>query len=97
MSSSSKREIHTTKIFSKDLKKLPNEIKINCWDIVQKLSFNIFNPSLKIKKLHGYENVWRVKVKKDYRLVFTFDDDTIFLLRILHRKDIYKKDFKNLD
>jgi addiction module RelE/StbE family toxin len=97
MNLSSEREIHLTRPFAKDLKKLPDDTKRRCWHIVQLLAEDVFHPSLDIKKLHGYENVWRVKVKQVYRLVYTFDEQVLFLLRIAHRKDIYRKPFQDLD
>ena len=97
MNSSDKRVIHRTKPFAKDLRKLSNDLKRQCWNVVQLLAEDVFHPRLDIKKMHGYENVWRTKVKQAYRLVFTFDDQTLFLLRVAHRKDIYRKPFQDLD
>lgn len=42
-----------------------------------------------IKKLKGYENFYRFRVR-DYRLGFVVEDDRVVFLRYLHRKDIYK-------
>jgi mRNA-degrading endonuclease RelE of RelBE toxin-antitoxin system len=92
-----KRDLHRTKPFAKDLKKLPPNIKQQCWAVVQLLAENIFHPALDIKKLQGYENVWRVKVKQVYRLVYSFDERALYLLRIAHRKNIYRKPFQELD
>jgi mRNA-degrading endonuclease RelE of RelBE toxin-antitoxin system len=97
MSLSSNREIHRTRVFSKDLKKLPDEVKRKCWEIVVLLADNVFHPSVDIRKLHGYENVWRAKVHHVYRLIFTFDEEALYLLRIVHRKDVYRKSFQDLD
>ena len=41
------------------------------------------------KKLKGYKSAYRVRIG-DYRLGFFFENSTILLARILHRKDIYK-------
>lgn len=97
MNSSSEREIHRSRVFTKDLKKLPDDVKQRCWEIVQLLAENVFNPTVDIKKLHGYENVWRAGVKRVYRLIYTFDEHTLYLLRIVHRKDVYRKNFQDLD
>jgi len=85
-----KRDLEKTRAFSKDVKKLPREIAEAGWKAAQILQNDIFASQLSIKKLEGYEDVWRVVVKKDYRLVYSFDENKIFLLRFAHRKDIYR-------
>jgi len=42
-----------------------------------------------LKKLKGFKNYYRIRVG-DYRLGFSYDDQTIFFIRFLSRKDIYK-------
>lgn len=42
-----------------------------------------------IKKLKGYENFYRYRIR-DYRLGFVVEDNKVIFLRYLHRKDIYK-------
>lgn len=88
--SSAKRKIQKTNRFSKDIRKIALNIQKEAYQIAMKLSYNIFDPSLNVKKLVGFEKVYRVAIVKDYRLIFTFNKDNIFLLRIGHRKDIYK-------
>lgn len=70
---------------------MPDKIQKSSWEITQILSKNIFNDNLNISKLHGYKNVWRVRVSNDYRMIYTYDQESIYLLRIAHRKDIYRK------
>jgi mRNA interferase RelE/StbE len=41
------------------------------------------------KKLKGHKSAYRTRVG-DYRLGFFFDNSTILLARVVHRKDIYK-------
>ena len=67
------RKIEKTSVFTKDLKSLqPNLIK-EVWKIVRILGENVFDSRLDIKKLEGYKSVWRVSLRKNYRLIFTFD------------------------
>jgi len=42
-----------------------------------------------VKKLKGEESFYRIKIG-DYRLGFVLEEETIIVLRFLHRKDIYK-------
>ena len=43
-----------------------------------------------VKKLKGHKNAYRIRVG-DYRIGFFTEDDTIFIVTVLHRKDIYKR------
>jgi mRNA-degrading endonuclease RelE of RelBE toxin-antitoxin system len=73
-----------------DVKKLPQHIVEAGWEVAQKLQDDIFTPELDIRKLEGYNHVWRAVVKKVYRLVYSFDANKIYLLRFAHRKEIYR-------
>ncbi len=77
--------------FAKDLqkikdKKLSEQIKsviLEC----KKVEF--FNQVKNVKKLTGYNNFYRIKIR-DYRIGLEIQEDTIIFTRFLHRKDIYK-------
>lgn len=84
------RTIQSTGKFKKDFKKLDKKIQKNTFKVAQSLSNDIFDKSLNIKKLKGYPGLYRVVDIRDYRMIYHFDESNIFLLRILHRKDIYK-------
>ena len=84
------RNILKTSRFTRDIKKLPPDIQKEAWKVVLLLSKDVLNKKLDIKKLEGFKGIWRVKVKSDYRLIFTFDEKNLYLLRIKHRKDIYR-------
>jgi len=43
-----------------------------------------------VKKLKGHKNAYRIRVG-DYRIGFFTEDVTIFIVTVLHRKDIYKR------
>ena len=81
------------KSFSKSLN------KINDHTILQKIEKIILelekadslNEIKSIKKLSGFKNYYRIRVK-DYRIGFeTTNKNTIRLILIAHRKDIYRK------
>ena len=82
--------IEKTSVFTKDFKKLPAPIQKEVWKTVCILQDNVFDRRLDIKKLEGYKNTWRVRVKRLYRLIYTFDKGHIYLLRVRHRKEIYR-------
>jgi mRNA interferase RelE/StbE len=44
------------------------------------------------KMLTGMHGVWRIRVAKDYRIVYTLDDDRLVILIVDtgHRREIYR-------
>jgi len=90
MNSSRKRKIQITNAFSRDLKKMPDEVKKNAYDTAVMLAEDPFDERLRIKQLTGFKKIFRVVILADYRMVYSFDNESIFLLKIDHRKDIYK-------
>ncbi len=50
-------------------------------------------PSTKLKKLAGYENFWRCRVGKDYRLIYHVDEAAheVTLLMLGHRDVVYDR------
>lgn len=95
MTSQGKKGVFRTNRFAKDYKKLPHSTKIEVWRVVQKLSEDIFDQNLDVKKLVGYKNLWRARVSRDWRMIFVFDETSITLLRVAHRKDIYRLQFND--
>lgn len=75
-----KRKLEKTKAFSKDVKMLPHAVLTAGWRAAQILQEDIFSSRLNIKKLEGYDQVWRVVIKKNYRMIYCFDADTVYLL-----------------
>jgi mRNA-degrading endonuclease RelE of RelBE toxin-antitoxin system len=88
--SSDKRRIQKTPRFTRDLKKLPRSVQQEAFTISQQLAENIFYPELNIRKMTGLKEIYRVVVMRDYRMIFSFDAENIYLLRIAHRKDVYR-------
>lgn len=85
-----KRDLLTTSRFRKDIKALDKSIQLEAFDIAQKLCLDIKDNSLKIKKLTGFDKIFRVVVLKNYRMIFTVTETQVILYRIAHRKEIYK-------
>jgi mRNA interferase RelE/StbE len=82
--------IETKASFVKDLKAVPKDFKekiailISTMEQASELS-NLTG----IKKLKGYQNFYRIQVGA-YRLGFALEENTIVLVRFLHRKEIYR-------
>lgn len=74
----------------KDIEKLPTHQKKR---IIKKLKFFIAheNPlslAVRLKDFEDGQYRWRVGV---YRIIFDVEDDIITILRIRHRKEVYKR------
>ncbi len=87
---SGKRKIQKTKRFGRDIKKLPDAVKKEAFEISSRLAADIFEPQLSIRHMSGLKGIYRVVVLKNYRMIFSFDDVSIYLLRIGHRNKIYR-------
>lgn len=71
----------------KDVENLPNNIQHRIVEKLKEYSMNPFDYSRKLSdtKIGSY----RFRVG-DYRIVFDVDKETIVILRVGHRKEIYK-------
>jgi mRNA-degrading endonuclease RelE of RelBE toxin-antitoxin system len=90
MSLSHKRKIQKTNTFTRDLKKLTDEVKNKAYETAIILAKDPFDEGLNIKQLTGFKKIFRVVILADFRMVYTFDKENLFLLKISHRKEIYK-------
>jgi mRNA interferase RelE/StbE len=76
-----------TKRAVKDLGKLSEDVKLR---IKEKFNLLLNDPTGIGKKLSSpLIGTYRLRVG-DYRVIFDIDDDKVIILRIGHRKDIYK-------
>lgn len=89
--SHNRRRIQRTKRFARDIKKISKSVQKEAFEISQKLADDIFRADLNVRSMTGLKGVYRVVVKADYRMIFSFDSDNLYLLRIGHQKDIYRK------
>jgi mRNA-degrading endonuclease RelE of RelBE toxin-antitoxin system len=87
---SNKREIQKTNRFGRDVKKLSEDIQKQAFDIARLLSENIFDKTLNVRQMTGFRDVFRVVVFKEYRMIFSFDAENLYLLRTGHRREIYR-------
>ena len=72
----------------KQLSKLP---PATAKQIIISLSQFIFQPQkANLKKLKGYKNTWRIRVG-NYRALFKIENNLVIVIKVGHRKDIYKE------
>ena len=76
----------------KSLKKLPKSIQLKTDSLIDILVIDYRDARLKTKKLNTVQSLFSFRISRDYRAVIEFvDSQTIKVLDIKHRKDIYKK------
>jgi mRNA-degrading endonuclease RelE of RelBE toxin-antitoxin system len=76
----------------KSLNKLPKSIQNKTDLLVDVLVIDYRDNRLKTKKLNTTQSLFSFRISQDYRAIFEFvDSQTIKVLDIKHRKDIYKK------
>ena len=84
------RELIAAPAFKKDLRKLPEVVLARLDALTKQLQINPLDPRLGTKKLTGYSSsLWRIRIG-NYRIVYRFDRVKVELVRIGHRKDIYR-------
>jgi mRNA interferase RelE/StbE len=81
------------KRFSKDLDAIRHEAKIRAQllQLIKAIKAAGSLTELKdVRKIEGYQAYFRIKLG-DYRLGIKVKENTVELIRFLHRKDIYKR------
>jgi len=81
------------KTFSKDLDAIRHETKIKeqLLKLIELIRAAESLTDLKgLRKIEGYQAYFRIKVA-DYRLGIKVEQNTVELIRFLHRKDIYRR------
>ena len=83
-------KIEIRKSFTKDADKLPSPYRQHLAGIIDAME-KAGQPSqlADCKKLTGYKTAYRIRMGQ-YRLGFFYENKTIELVRILHRKEIYR-------
>ena len=86
-------KIQFSRQFAKDARKLPQHVKITVKELVFHLE-NIHNlfEIRDCKPLEGVKNGYRIR-RGDYRITLSLkvQEDTVMLLRVLPRGQVYKK------
>jgi addiction module RelE/StbE family toxin len=78
--------------FRKSADKLPKIQQEKLAELIELLSSNPFNPLLHTKRLtEKLSGFFSFRITRDWRVFFRFlDQETIQLLRVKHRKDVYR-------
>jgi mRNA interferase RelE/StbE len=84
-------KVEIKKSFLKDIKKQKNnQLELSIKKFINQVleAENLLEIS-NIKKLSGYQKFYRVRLG-DYRLGLFVENETLYFVRCLHRKEIYK-------
>ena len=74
-------EIRPTALFFRDYEQLPRRIQASLDKKLVCLAENLRHPSLRAKKMEGYENVWEARITRGYRFTFSKDESGYFIRR----------------
>ena len=82
--------VEFVKSAKKEFNKLPSAIQNIIIEAVRLLRLNPFSELLKIKKLKGAPNLYRVRIS-DWRLVYEINREAhlIVVIKIAHRSEVY--------
>ena len=81
--------IEIRKSFQKDALKLPVPIQVQLSKLIDGLTqVGKLSEIPSCKKLTGFKNAYRIRMG-EYRIGFIFENETIELVRVLSRKNIY--------
>ncbi len=87
-------EVLFKKTFIKDFEKLPNDkkekIREVCFYIFPGIDNLVDFEKYPIRKLKGFDDYYRIKIG-NFRIGFKKSDNQIIFMRVLHRKDIYRR------
>ena len=76
--------------FQKDFVKLPEKIQAIFYQRLEFLKENIFHPYLHAKRLSGkWQGFYSFRLTRNYRCIFSKEQNLITLYFISHRKNIY--------
>ena len=82
-------KIQRTQEFHECFRRLPKNIQ---GQVKKKLALffnNPHHPSLKTKKMQGFENIWEGRITKNYRFTFQIQGD-VYVLRKVGVHDVLK-------
>ena len=81
-------KVELTKQAKRDLKKLSHNIIDRVEEILERLRQGNYN----FRKLTAQDNEWKIRIG-DFRVIIEINkkSETIFVRRVLPRKDVYKK------
>jgi len=83
--------VEFVKSAEKEFLRLPSKVRDKFTDSLKLLSISPYSELLRIKKLKGVENVYRIRVG-EYRLIYEIIEDRLIVLviKLGHRREVYR-------
>ncbi|MGB3543682.1 type II toxin-antitoxin system RelE family toxin [Rubrivirga sp.] len=81
------------KSFERDLKKLRGDAQLlsRLRQVIEQVeAAEEFGAVTNVKRMQGWSDYYRVRIG-DYRLGLKLEEDTIVVLRFMHRREIYRR------
>ena len=75
-------QVQATDTFIRIYKKLPAEVQDRADKVLSFLELDASHPSLHNKKMAGYEDIYEIRVSKNYRITYQKIGDTAYLRKI---------------
>ncbi|MGD9560757.1 MAG: type II toxin-antitoxin system RelE/ParE family toxin [Pyrinomonadaceae bacterium] len=84
--------VEFVKSAEKEFLRLPAKIRDKFTEALKLLSISPFSELLKIKKLKGTDNAYRIRIG-EYRLIYEIKEDRLIVLviKIGHRREVYRR------
>ncbi|MCX8028334.1 MAG: hypothetical protein N3A62_10870 [Thermodesulfovibrionales bacterium] len=83
-------KIVRTDSFKKDYQQLPIHVKQLFEKKIRLFMNDIYHPSLRVKKMQGFENRWEASISMFYRFTFEIHSDYYLFRRIGPHDDVLK-------
>ena len=71
-----------TQAFRRDFQHLPEQIQKQVEKQLARFVDNPQHPSLQVKKMEGFRNLWEGRMTRSYRFTFQIQGDTYILRRV---------------
>lgn len=81
--------VRADKSFSKMAKKLSHETRKDIYFLIDKMQYQKDLTNFDVKKMAGFTDYYRIRMGK-YRIGFRFENNTITLIAVAKRDEIYK-------
>jgi mRNA interferase RelE/StbE len=85
-------KVEFVKSARKEFDRLDTKLKVKTAEALRLLAQNPFSELLKVKKLKGANNLYRIRLG-DYRIVYEIRNEQLIVLviKVGHRREIYRR------
>ncbi len=83
--------VEFVKSAEKEFLRLPKKVRDKFVEALKLLSISPYSELLKVKKLKGADDAYRIRVG-EYRLIYTINEDrlVVLVIKLGHRREVYR-------